>query len=219
MEHLAHAPFTIKTDQKSIKYILEQRLNTPFQQVWVSKLMGYEFDIHYKEGIANLAVDALSRKQGAELLPMLLDNAYNDLLAMIKQGWQTDTALQTIISDLSSNPASHPKFSWVRNELRRKGKLVIASDTALKTIILQWLHDSPLGGHSGRDITASRVKSLFFLRGMNKDIQSYVRNCGICQANKPDQAASPGLLQPLPIPSRIWQDISLDFIEGYLRNK
>lgn len=75
MGHLSHScSLCDKTDQKSIKHILEQRLHAPFQQVWVSKLMGFEFEIHYKEGATNKAADALSRKQGAELLPMLLNN-------------------------------------------------------------------------------------------------------------------------------------------------
>lgn len=49
---------------------------------------------------------------------------------------------------------------------------------------------------------------------MAKDIQQYVRNCDVCQKCKPNLAASPGLLQPLPIPNRVWVDISMDFIEG-----
>ncbi|GKB80595.1 reverse transcriptase [Tanacetum coccineum] len=36
----------------------------------------------------------------------------------------------------------------------------------------------------------------------------------LCSRNKSDLAAYPGLLQPLPIPDKVWQDISLDFIEA-----
>lgn len=212
--YLAHKPFVIRTDQKSIKYLLEQKLNTPFQQVWMSKLMGFDFEIHYKEGVANTAADALSRKPGAELLPLLLDNAQTGLLELIKATWQTDPTLQTLVSELQANPNSHPKFTWFNGELRRKGKLVVGSNSEVKLLILQWLHDSFVGGHSGRDVTATRVKSLFFWKGMAKEIQHYVRNCVTCQKSKPDLAASPGLLQPLPIPNRIWDEISMDFIEG-----
>ncbi|GJV78893.1 reverse transcriptase [Tanacetum coccineum] len=36
----------------------------------------------------------------------------------------------------------------------------------------------------------------------------------VCQTNKPDLSAYPGLLQPLPIPKLVWSEISMDFIEG-----
>ncbi|PNY06838.1 retrotransposon-related protein [Trifolium pratense] len=205
--------FIIKTDQKSIKFMLEQSLNTPFQQVWMAKLMGYDFEIHYKEGVNNNAADALSRKTRAELLPLLLNNAQEDLLERIKEYWSNDVVLQNSIQELQADAKSHPKFTWCRGELQRKGKLVIGADPKLKQVILNWLHDSPSGGHSGRDVTAARVKSLFFWKGMNKDIQHYVRNCDVYQRCKPDLSASPGLLQPLPIPNLVWDAISMDFIE------
>lgn len=176
--------------------------------------MGFEFEIQYKEGVDNVAADALSRRLGAELLPLLLDNAQEGLMELIKTCWENDTSCQTIINELLHDPLKHPKFTWHRGELWRKGKLFIGADAELKLLILKWLHDSPIGGHSGRDVTAARVKSLFFWKGMAKDIQNYVRNCDTCQRCKPDLAAYPGLLQPLPIPNKVWDDISLDFIEG-----
>ncbi|PNY00055.1 Ty3/gypsy retrotransposon protein [Trifolium pratense] len=212
--YLSHAPFIIKTDQKSIKHMLDQKLNTPFQQVWVAKLLGFDFEIQYKEGSSNLAADALSRKVGAELLPLILSNASDDLWESINLAWQQDTHLKAIIHDLKKDPKSHSKFSWIRDELRRRGKLVIGSNPTIKETILTWLHSSAIGGHSGRDVTTSRVKSLFYWKGMNKDIITFVKNCAICQKNKPDLAASPGLLQPLPIPNQIWTHISMDFVEG-----
>lgn len=49
---------------------------------------------------------------------------------------------------------------------------------------------------------------------MKHDIQEYVKSCDVCQRVKSGQQLPGGLLQPLPIPSQIWQDISLDFVEG-----
>ena len=40
--------FVIKTDQQSLKYILEQRVGTLMQQKWIYKLSGYHFVVEYK---------------------------------------------------------------------------------------------------------------------------------------------------------------------------
>uniref|UniRef100_A0A2N9EMM8 RNA-directed DNA polymerase n=1 Tax=Fagus sylvatica TaxID=28930 RepID=A0A2N9EMM8_FAGSY len=59
--------FTIKIDQQSLKYILEQRVGTPMQQKWISKLLGYHFVVEYKQSKENKVVDALSRKEDIDL--------------------------------------------------------------------------------------------------------------------------------------------------------
>ena len=53
--------FRIFTDQRSLKFILNQNIQTPEQQKWLSKLLGYEYDIFYKPGKENTVADALSR--------------------------------------------------------------------------------------------------------------------------------------------------------------
>jgi hypothetical protein len=56
--------FIIKTDQISLKYLLEQNVNTPMQHRGLSKLLGLTYKIEYNKGVKNKVVDALSRREG-----------------------------------------------------------------------------------------------------------------------------------------------------------
>ncbi|XP_042022920.1 uncharacterized protein LOC121770215 [Salvia splendens] len=57
-QYLLGREFVIRSDQKSLKELLQQIVQTPEQQLYVRKLMGYKFVIEYKKGITNLAADA-----------------------------------------------------------------------------------------------------------------------------------------------------------------
>lgn len=54
--------FVIRTDQKSLKFLTEQRVLGEEQLRWISKLPGYDLEIQYKPGKDNSAADALSRR-------------------------------------------------------------------------------------------------------------------------------------------------------------
>jgi hypothetical protein len=45
-------------------------------------------------------------------------------------------------------------------------------------------------------------------------VQQFVQQCEICQQAKVEHTKLSGLLQPLPVPVRAWEVISLDFVEG-----
>lgn len=49
---------------------------------------------------------------------------------------------------------------------------------------------------------------------MRKTIQKYVQGCHVCQTQKSLNTHPAGLLQLLLIPEQVWEEVSMDFIEG-----
>ncbi|XP_056698019.1 uncharacterized protein [Spinacia oleracea] len=174
-KYLIAGHFIIRTDQKSLKWPLQQKISTPFQQFWLSKLMGFYYEIQYKSGKENVAADALSSLQQGQYV-------------------------------------AHYKLQ--DGLLHKNARLVVGPDENLRRKLLNWHHASPECGHSGRDITLKKLKTLFSWRGMTKDVRQYIRKCPTCQLSKYDTSVKPGLLQPLPISEEVWVDISMDFIGG-----
>lgn len=71
-QYLSSNHFLIGTDQKSLKWLLQQKIYTPFQQFWLSKLIRFHYDIEYRRGKTNIVADALSRVSGSEILYMAI---------------------------------------------------------------------------------------------------------------------------------------------------
>ena len=90
---------------------------------------------------------------------------------------------------------------------------------ALKVAVLQQVHNSPLGGHSGFLKTLHRVKRDFYWPRLRKDVRKHVKECDTCQRLKYETCNVAGLLQPLPIPKKPWFDVSMNFVEGLAKSQ
>ncbi|KAJ1700964.1 hypothetical protein LUZ63_000743 [Rhynchospora breviuscula] len=60
-QYLLGNNFIIRTDHRSLQNMLKQTIQTPEQQQFLSKLVGYSYSIEYKSGPSNDVADALSR--------------------------------------------------------------------------------------------------------------------------------------------------------------
>lgn len=54
--YLLGQKFVVHTNQRSLRYLLEQRITTQNQQNWIAKLLGYDFEIVYKARVMNKSV-------------------------------------------------------------------------------------------------------------------------------------------------------------------
>lgn len=126
----------------------------------------------------------------------------------------TDDSAKDLMSKLAVNPAAVPYFTLHDGLLRFKGKIWVGRNYKLQQLLIQALHSSAVGGHSGIPVTYHRLKHLFAWPGMKKPVIQFVSSCTVCQQAKAERVKYPGLLQPLPVPAEAWQTITMDFIEG-----
>ncbi|KAJ7949788.1 Ty3/gypsy retrotransposon protein [Quillaja saponaria] len=205
--------FFLKTDHYTLKYLLEQRVTTTEQQRLLVKLMPYDFTILYRAGKENKGADSLSRQpQQIDLFTLVMPVALD--LIDLQKALKVDPHTRMIMETLQSDPKAVPHFSISGHKLYFKDRLVIPADDTLRGKILFESHDTPASGHGGYLKTLKRVSKSFYWPNLKQEVKQYVQNCLHCQQNKYQALAPAGLLQPLPIPDQIWEDVSMDFIVG-----
>lgn len=207
--------FIIRTDQRSLKFLLEQReVGTEYQR-WLCKIMSFDFEIQYKPGVSNKVADALSRKfeLDTETECNLLTSSYGISLEPLKKEIENDHFLQRILIQLQQNQPPMVGFTMEGGRLLYKGRLVIPKNSSLIPSLLKEYHDSTIGGHAGEMRTYQRIAAEWFWAGMRKDVIKHVQECSVCQQQKAMTTHPAGLLQPLALPNLVWEEITMDFVE------
>jgi len=183
------------------------------QRKAMARLMGLRFKIQYKKGAENSAADALSRvsqvfqlQATSEIRPTWVQEVVNSYV--------TDAAAQERLRALAIQSPDTQGFTLSNGLIRVHGKVWVGDNSALHTKLINAFHNSAIGGHSGVLPTYKRLKRLFSWPGMKLDVDNFVRQCPTCQQAKHDHTRPAGLLQPLTIPSGLWRQLTMDFIEG-----
>lgn len=86
--YLLGCRFIICTDHQSLKHLLEQRLHIDGQLKWLTKLMGYDYEICYRCGKENVVADALSQISHAGIHALTIATVQPHLLEKIQQGYR-----------------------------------------------------------------------------------------------------------------------------------
>jgi hypothetical protein len=83
----------------------------------------------------------------------------------------------------------------------------------LKVEIMKDIHESLTeGAHCGYHKTYNRIAANYYWPRMSRQIKNYVLSCDVCQKIKPKRHAPLGLLKPIPIPTRPFEVVTMDFI-------
>lgn len=207
-----------------MKFLLDQKLHSSLQYKWFSKLLGLDYEIQYKKGVENQVADALSRRIESDVgddhcVAITAPSAKSTStlqpawMQQVELSYGDDEECQQLIAQLLLDPQSQHDYQYVQGILKKHNRIMVGSSIGIRKQLIEAMHHSPLGGHSGQNACYQCLRSLFFWPLLKQDVIQVVRNCDICQRNKDEHVKYPGLLQPLPIPQQAWKYIFMDFIE------
>ena len=150
--------FIVRTYQKSLKYLLEQRITTPVQTRWLPKLLGYDYQIEYKRGLENQGADSLSRVIEFQFLSLSLLSA--DWWSLLQKEIQQDSFYGDLLKK-GSAPLLQQDGVWFKND-----KVFLNPTSQFIPKILNYGHSSPVSGHYSYHKTLARIKQNFLWSGM-----------------------------------------------------
>ena len=85
---------------------------------------------------------------------------------------------------------------------------------AIQTEIISRHHNDPPAEHFGINKTKDFIGQKYYWPSLQKDIEAYVKGCGVCLGSKAVRHKPYGDLQSLPVPTHRWKDLSMDFVTG-----
>lgn len=111
------------------------------------------------------------------------------------------------------HPAAVANVIQQNGLMKYKGLVWVGNGTQLRQQLVQQNYSLGLGGHFGVTATMQRIKASFYCPSLLTAVRKVVLECDVYQRCKREHVAYIGLLQPLPLPSRPWEHITMDFIE------
>ncbi len=232
----------VKTDHRPLTHLDTTELYSDTLVRWWASISRFNVNIEYLRGEENVVADYLSRPgppaegsinaihASAEGQSASVLQADEELRQMILKAYKSDKFIQAINRHLEQGLPSASIFRtlnthWVTRSddgfLRyeepdsNRSRIVVPSTPTVTWEIMRRHHDDLSGGHFGRDKMLQDLQRYYIWPKMNHDIETYCKQCQVCQLVK--GRAAQGLLQPLPIPAGPWQHVSMDFVGPFPR--
>jgi hypothetical protein len=205
----------VHIDHQPLQYLQSQ---TKLQQArhfrWMGFIQQFHLVIRYKKGIYNKVVDMLSR-------PIISASVILKHSPIMHESYVEQYALDTDFNEVyetlcHSNHVEELDYHVHDNILYHLGKLCIPQGERIN--IIREAHSSLIVGHFGVGKTMANLQRYRYWPKMNESVSRYVRGCSLCATSKPSNQKL-GLYTPLPVPSRPWESISMDFVGGLPMSK
>jgi hypothetical protein len=139
------AEFEIRTGHQCLSFLGDQVLHFELQRKAMTKLMGLQFKVVYKQGKDNVVADALSRvghlmclQAVSEVQPLWVQEIVNSYV--------TDVEVQALLATLCIQSPDEQGYSLPKGVIRKGSLIWVGNNSAMRTKLIAALHDSVIGG-------------------------------------------------------------------------
>ncbi|XP_044510183.1 uncharacterized protein LOC123228802 [Mangifera indica] len=211
--YLLGTKFTVVTDNVANTYFKTQKKLSAKQARWQEFLAEYDFEWVHRAGSENRVADALSRKEVHAYVAALTE-VQSDFLGKLRVQAEEDAEYAHLREQVEQGVVR--KYWLDRGLLYAKGgRLYVPKSGGLRQGLLKETHEPQWAGHPGVERMVALLKRHYCWPRLEEDVELYVRTCLVCQLDKTERQKQAGLLQPLPIPERPWESVSMDFVSGF----
>lgn len=159
-QYLLGRHFRIYTDQKEPSQFALTNNPNPAQQKWLTKLLGFDYEIFYTPGRSNVVANALSRSLPSTESSYTAFSACQPLiLEQLRDLYINHPIGKKLLDKFQHSDALASAFTIQQGVLYVTGCLFIPAETGLHPLLLEEFHSSAIGGHFGVKAT---LASCFF---------------------------------------------------------
>jgi hypothetical protein len=209
--------FILYSDNHALQFVTRHEKLNHKHAKWVDFMHNFTFVIKHIYGTANKVVDALSRKclilQEFRVKTLGFDS--------LKDMYMDDSYFKGAY-EACENPVLRDRSQWIEylNQdgfLFEENQLCIPK-SSMRENLLKEKHSGGLAGHFSHDKTFAQLNSLYYWPWIRTDVNKFVNRCRICQHAK-GKRQNTRLYQPLLVPERSWDMVSMDFVLGLPRTQ
>ena len=138
-------------------------------------------------------------------------NLYNNLYFYITQSIyppSSTPAEQLSIQKQAKYYLVHNQFLYRHNKRQTDKPLQVIKSTEVETL-LHNMHNEPISGHLGRDVTFNRISRDYYWPNMYKTIAEWIKTCDVCQRQGAPQRQEP--LHPIAV-GQPFDRVGIDYV-------
>lgn len=160
--------------------------------------------------------EAIKATMPTHELPSTVEN--NEFINRIKAGYSKDRLFSLVLEE----PQKYQSFSARNGIIYTKNTYgnevpCIPRDRNLITEILTQAHDGV--GHFGEQRTSEYVRRWYWWPRLVGDTKDFCKSCEACQRSKVPTTKPAGKQHSLPIPTKPWDSIGMDFVGPFPESK